>query len=495
MDDLDEDYWGESKAKKTGKKVNIFDENVPFEAVSDMTISISQTIDDDGIETVGWDDAPVPKRTSDVPSVSYSKTPTPQSSVSSAGKTHLAKSPSNPAGALFNTQGKEPSLASMISRNENTTSKKAPSNHDSRVHYLEQQLEFAKQSLGASKLKVDETIQRMVKGMPFSLEQYKSKEEKLSLLDQAIRSHDGNAIIAAVLFAKRTLSEQLFNMELMRRPPAIDQYLAYLKSHYNLKELEYMLGLLGRTEELAMFKLKQAQSVTDPMAKIDRLKQCLKAHFEHSPGLEHDTNLITQQICLLQRQRPVDVSDDMLEKEGKHVVFRTLPRARSIVNMPVITTLYYCCVYHYDEPENLFSSPAAIRKEHQLTEKQYVWTAVKARARLKKWADIDSLFTTKGWLGGTKMKCVIGFDRVSSVLHKSDAPSDVVAKYLKLVDDIEKRLELAKKMQCHEAIIDTYLAQRDRKALENYFGILKPNSKEWFYAKDVLSSNSTKWKT
>ena len=29
---------------------------------------------------------------------------------------------------------------------------------------------------------------------PYSLEMYKSKEEKLALLDEAIRQHDGNAI-------------------------------------------------------------------------------------------------------------------------------------------------------------------------------------------------------------------------------------------------------------------------------------------------------------
>ena len=45
------------------------------------------------------------------------------------------------------------------------------------------------------------------------------------------------------------------------------------------------------------------------------------------------------------------VADDMAQKEGKHMVFRKLPRAASIINMPVVTTLFYCCLYHYEEPE------------------------------------------------------------------------------------------------------------------------------------------------
>ena len=35
----------------------------------------------------------------------------------------------------------------------------------------------------------------------------------------------------------------------------------------------------------------------------------------------------------------------------------------------------------------------------------------------------------------------------------------------------------------------TYLAQRDKKALENYQRRLNAHSKEWFYAKDVLNNN------
>ena len=35
---------------------------------------------------------------------------------------------------------------------------------------------------------------------PYSLEMYKSKEDKLALLDEAIKLHDGNAIIAVSLY-------------------------------------------------------------------------------------------------------------------------------------------------------------------------------------------------------------------------------------------------------------------------------------------------------
>ncbi|XP_052768108.1 spermatogenesis-defective protein 39 homolog [Mya arenaria] len=219
-----------------------------------------------------------------------------------------------------------------------------------------------------------------------------------------------------------------------------------------------------------------------------------KAHFQMIPGLELDSGLIQQNIALLQRQRPVDVADDLTEKEGRHLVFRQKPRKASIINMPVITTLYYCCMYHYEEPDNLFGSPVAIRKEHQLTEKQFVWTAMRARASLHKWQDIDALFTTKGWFGGTKMKSVIGFHPVTSTLHRNGAPPEVLGKYLMLIDDVDRRLEQAHKLQCPDAVIETYQVQRNRAALEQYFHKLKPQSREWFVAGGVLKDQNIKWK-
>jgi len=42
-------------------------------------------------------------------------------------------------------------------------------------------------------------------GDPYVLEPYKSKDDKASLLDAAIRRHDGNAIVAATLFMRDTL--------------------------------------------------------------------------------------------------------------------------------------------------------------------------------------------------------------------------------------------------------------------------------------------------
>ncbi|KAL4237699.1 spermatogenesis-defective protein 39 [Mactra antiquata] len=540
LDEPEDDYWTASSVKSSKRKVNIFDDSVTVEAASDLAKFQKSFADDVEEESIGWGDDPVssvamtpskdpalsrptpsssikqdssskqPPASSSLPRPSfqphYTDTSVPSSSTSymthsrsrsdvivgSMNKMSLVKSPSTPNPKDIRVDS-EPDLTSVIGNSSKKSDSKPLSRQEQQIQFLEQQLMLAKKAIVSTQISVDETIKRIILGQSYSLEQYKSKEDKLLLLDKAIASHDGNAIIAAVIFMKRTLTDALFNLELLRRPVAVDQYLAYLKAHYNLNAYANMLEMLNRTEELAMFKYKQSVSVNDPAAKIQRVKGCLQSYFEMSPSLQHECGLLKQQVSLLERQRPVDVGDEMIEQEGKHLVFRQHPRKASIINMPVITTLFYCCIYHYEEPENYLSSPASLRKEHQLTEKQYIWTAVRARAMLRRWPDIEALFLTKGFFG-SKMKSVIGFDKVASILHKADAPPEILNKYLQLVDDVDRRLEIAQKMQCHDAVIETYRNQRDRQSLQTYFSRLKPNSREWYVAQGVLNDQTVKWK-
>lgn len=535
LEEPEEDYWGSSRVKSSKKKVNIFDENVTVEAAKDL-VKFQTTLktdddffDDDDTELIDWKDEPVPL--SGTPTGSVSSLPRPSfepqfesSQPLSSFQTHSRSKSDVAVGRLGDLsftrttsisdsrrdkKDSEPDLSTVIRQNSPFSSggqvggqvtqrerSYTGSQQEQKIRYLEQQLALATSAGGSSKLTVDEAVMRLLHGQPVSLEHFKSKEEKVALLDKAIASHDGNAIISAVVFMKQTLRKQLFHLELLRRPAAIDQYLAYLKAQFNVDEYSEMLELLpDRKEELAMFRYKQAVKVEDPVTKIRRLQTCRQTFFETMVGMEHECNMIQQQISLLHRQQAVNYADDELEKLGKHLMFNQVPRAASIINMPVITTLYYCCLYHYNDGENLLSSPSSIKKDHQLTDKQYIWTAAKARARVHKWAEIDALFITKGFFGSTKMKSPIGFHRVAVILSKAGASPDIVCSYLMLVEDVTTRLELAQKLQCPDAVVETYKAQRDRQALSAYLNKMKQHTREWYLAKKVLNDQSIKWKS
>ena len=131
---------------------------------------------------------------------------------------------------------------------------------------------------------------------PYSLEPYKSKTDKLNLLDEAIRYHDGNAITAVsvmfqknmyavnkcenvaikfqeyntavcfiksvfisfmsrcihfplilfllqtVLFLQNSVKKSIFTNAMIQRPVAVEHYISYLRHHYDYQELVDFLG-------------------------------------------------------------------------------------------------------------------------------------------------------------------------------------------------------------------------------------------------------------
>ena len=113
------------------------------------------------------------------------------------------------------------------------------------------------------------------------------------------------------------------------------------------------------------------------------LHHCLQSHLSPDPDLWLPAGLLRQQLDLLERQRPVQAADLTLRPDGQ------------LVGRSVISSLHYCCVYHYGEPANHLASPLAVRERHRLTEEQFVWTALRARASLQAWRDVQEMFTSK----------------------------------------------------------------------------------------------------
>lgn len=75
------------------------------------------------------------------------------------------------------------------------------------------------------------------KKIPIDFSSYKSKRDKLLLLDCAICCSDGNAITAATIFMSKTLKSSIFIEELRKRPIAVDHYINYLEMTGRSREL------------------------------------------------------------------------------------------------------------------------------------------------------------------------------------------------------------------------------------------------------------------
>ncbi|XP_076010643.1 spermatogenesis-defective protein 39 homolog isoform X1 [Genypterus blacodes] len=336
---------------------------------------------------------------------------------------------------------------------------------------------------------LEETVLRMQQGKIVSLEKFRSLQDKLLLLDLAVGSHDGNVITAVLIFLKKTLRKEVVFRELESRQTALRHFIHYLTESGEQRLLLELLRALGRTEDMALLQYKEHLSIADENKRRDFLKSCISLPFS-----SEDAAHVQDHYTLLERQIIVEVADKQTESGGKVDIFQRFPRRASILNMPLITTLYYCCFYHYTESEGTYSSPANIRQTFRISEKQYFVTALAARAKLKKWLDVDALFNSRNWLGFTKKKSPISFQRVVDILQKNNAPTQVLQDYVGLVDDAELRISLAQKLKCHDIVINTYRDLKDRQLLIAYRTKVDRCSAEQQKIDDLLSNSQIRWK-
>ncbi|KAG9481717.1 spermatogenesis-defective protein 39 homolog [Eleutherodactylus coqui] len=335
----------------------------------------------------------------------------------------------------------------------------------------------------------EESVRRMQRGKMCSMERFRSLKEKLQLLDEAVRLHDGNVITAVLIFLKRTLRSDILFRELKIRQVALRHFIHLLKEISDQQLLMELLRFLEWTEELALCKYREHLDILDAEERRDFLKsKCIGLPFS-----SEDAAHVQDHYTLLERQIIIEASDKHLEASGQEL-FRKHPRKASLLFKPLVTTLFYSCIYHYTEGEGTFSSPTNLRKTFKIPEKLYVLTALAARAKLRSWVDVDALFTTKNWLGYTKKKAPVGFHRVVEILHKNGAPAQVLQDYIRLVEDAEMRISLATKYKCHNVVIDTYRDLKDRQQLMVYRCKLDRGSPEEEKIDSILSNMQIRWK-
>ncbi|XP_054683023.1 spermatogenesis-defective protein 39 homolog isoform X3 [Grus americana] len=315
--------------------------------------------------------------------------------------------------------------------------------------------------------------------------EYKDYSSDWSPKDTVRRMQRGKVLI----FLKRTLRREILFRELEVRQVALCHLIHFLKETGEQKLLLDLLRFLDRTEEVALSQYREHLNIQDVEKRREFLKVCIGLPFS-----AEDTSHIQDHYTLLERQIIIEANDRHLETAGQSEIFRKYPRKASILNMPLVTTLFYSCFYHYTEAEGTFSSPTNLKKTFKIPDKQYVLTALAARAKLRAWDDVDALFTTKNWLGYTKKKAPIGFHRVVEILQRNNAPVQVLQEYVRLVEDVETRLNLATKYKCHDVVIETYRDLKDRIQLTAYKCKVERGSAEEEKINSILNNMQIRWK-
>lgn len=75
---------------------------------------------------------------------------------------------------------------------------------------------------------VSKVIRKILLKKPYSLECFRTLQEKESLLIEAIRCGNGDAILAVVLFLQRTLKKKLFHTIMQSHPEAVKHFMNFL---------------------------------------------------------------------------------------------------------------------------------------------------------------------------------------------------------------------------------------------------------------------------
>lgn len=482
----EEDYWNSSKFKA----FTFDDEDDEFSRLKESkqaVNSIRQLVEDDDeddVEKVSWSGEPVG-------SISWSVRETAASSQRTERESAFPKINTDTPTITKNNSGY--SLSSLFkgkSKGGNfQTLSDTLSDSSFRLYAPELRKPKSEYKDYVGDWSPEETVQRMQQGKAVSLEKFRSLQDKLLLLEEAVAAHDGNVITAVLIYLKRTLSKEVLFRELESRQTALRHFIHYLTETREQRLLLELLRALGRTEDMALLQYKEHLSIPDENKRRDFLKSCLSLPF--SP---EDSAHVQDHYTLLERQIIIEATDRQVERGGKAEIFQKFPRKASILNMPLITTLYYCCFYHYSDSEGTFSSPANIRQTFKISEKQYFVTALGARAKLRAWPDVDALFTSRNWLGFTRKKSPLGFQRVVDILQKNSAPTLVLQEYVGLVDDTELRISLAQKHKCHDIVINSYRDLKDRQLLIGYRGKVERGSAEERKIDELLNNPQIRWK-
>ncbi|NXT23525.1 SPE39 protein, partial [Syrrhaptes paradoxus] len=414
--------------------------------------------DDDDLERVSWSGEPVG-------SISWSIKETSSSSTSSLEGRDSSLQKGSSSYAAFPKQVSSYSLSSLFKGEVPHTQYGQMALSDVGVKNYAPELRRPKAEYKdySNDWSPKDTVRRMQRGKVCSLERFRSLQDKLVLLDEAVAGHDGNVITAVLIFLKRTLRREILFRELEVRQVALCHLIHFLKETGEQKLLLDLLRLGFFSLSLQLSQYREHLNIQDVEKRREFLKGCIGLPFS-----AEDTSHMQDHYTLLERQIIIEANDRHLEMAGQSEIFRKYPRKASILNMPLVTTLFYSCFYHYTEAEGTFSSPANLKKTFKIPDKQYVLTALAARAKLRAWDDVDALFTTKNWLGYTKKKAPIGFHRVVEILQRNNAPVQVLQEYVRLVEDVETRLNLATKYKCHDVVIETYRDLKDRIQLIAY---------------------------
>ncbi|XP_021706182.1 vacuolar protein sorting-associated protein 16B [Aedes aegypti] len=329
-------------------------------------------------------------------------------------------------------------------------------------------------------------VAKLILGKCCSLEMFRSLQEKEALLDEAVASGNGNAILKVVLFLEKTLKKKLLYRLLQTRPEAVSHYVNYMALRLQVTECTDLLTYLGRHHEASLLQFSiYVRSTSNIEFKRQRLKKIYCDYFSQPGANSFYAQLVANYINLLD-----------LQVAEQHSNSST---AGSILDRSVLETLFYICGRYKwgDTSHQTNENPFKLAEAHQVAQSQFEWVALNERAKNQAWMDFEHIFEKKAWLN-LKQKSLnihIPIDKTILRLFSLHAPDPVLNNFLAKVEDPQRRLALARRVNAKRGIVDALVALKDRVELENFARSLESGTEERYYADNAFKSLNNKWKS
>lgn len=319
------------------------------------------------------------------------------------------------------------------------------------------------------------SINKILLNNSCSLECHKSLKEKQELLDAAIKSGNGDAILKVIFHLKNTLKPAIFLKIIAPRSEAVEHYINYLKTTMKIGEATDILTMLDRREEAALLQFQAIVQSKNAIQKLDKLKKTKE--------------LFTNPFLLNQVQSYINLLELQINE-------RMYFQPSDVIDTSVLETLYSACskFHKFSEPTQSTSStnPFKILELFNVAEAQFEWIALIERAKSQAWRDIESLFEKKSSMLKKKTFIIhIPLEIVILKLHQLRAPQAVLNSFLQHVEDPERRLTLSKKVGAIHSIVDSLTALKDKRSLEEFKESLPSGTAEYFYTEKAITSISS----
>lgn len=327
------------------------------------------------------------------------------------------------------------------------------------------------------------TITKILVNNSCSLECYQSLKEKEHLLDEAIKSGNGDAILKVIFFLKNTLKTSIFLSIIGTRDDAINHYVNYLNTTMKIGEAVEILTILDRPQEAALLQFNAIAKSKHAIQKLDKLKNTI--------------HMFDRPMCNPFLKNQVQSYISLLELQINEKIFF---QPHDVIDKSVLHTMYYACgkFPKFIDPaqKSLLTNPYKMCETFSVSNAQFEWIALNERAKSQAWKDVELLFEKKSNMLKKKTFVInIPLEIAILKLHHLKAPQAILNYFLQHVEDPKRRLTLSKRVGAIHSIIDSLAILKDKRSLEEFKESLPNGTAEYFYTEKVLTSLSSNTKS